>query len=79
MYIDNQYLTNMSSEDHLTMNLNLSIGIGIKRIINRHGAILLDFETDYFPFLKSDNFNLNFLALKLGFEFNTPLFKGKVN
>lgn len=69
-YLDNYYWTTVLSQRHINHNLYLSIGTGIKWKINRRSAILLDLETDYIPFNKSDDFKLLYFGIKLGFEFN---------
>ena len=75
IYNNYYYLNSSSSKSQLKLNPYLSLGLGVKRIINRNSAVLLDFETDYIPFLKSDNFSLVYFAIKLGYEFNIPILK----
>lgn len=72
---DTYYVGSFTTESRLTPRFYSSIGFGIKRAINRYGAFLLDFETDFFSFSESDNLYLNYFAFKIGFEFNTNSLK----
>jgi hypothetical protein len=75
IYYDSYYWETITSESRFTPSFYSSIGIGIKRKINRYGAFLLDFETDFISFPESDNLYLNYFAFKIGFEFNTNSLK----